>query len=871
MNAEGNLLGVDSGNVTFLSGTGGSTISLSFEGSGIAATDLDGPFYVKNLILWGNGRNFTICGEYATKPYSIKQWGGTPRHKPRYDFVDKAWSFKEGSTATIRVAGGDAAGACSMQMYLTYNTAAAADLDLANGTVDGVKPKGGLKFPLTLSWAAGETGEKVVEIPIKADAAIEDNEFFTLQLCDPAGMQLGDYRVCTVTIQDRNTKATLADGIGNQSLKPSTSGAGKWYAVESWMADPAEPDRMMFVQSPELLTGSTSTFSFGSIKGAGSLYFDLKFIGETGNGASYVEVYSGKNKLGTITCSANGEGWNTWHVDTETTGTHNFTLVLTQGADRNSHVRISNVVWRPSDTSSYSAINISTYPEGAGVVSGAGTYANGTKINFNAIPRPGYTFVGWYRTSGALFGSKTKMSVNMTGSADFIAVFSKAPYVRGLADPASAGKVSGSGPCASGKKVTLKATANKGYVLAGWFNERDDRISQTASLVVDNSAKPAKPSATSFVISNVVSDVTYYARFVTVAEDVASIACSVGGLVFPEGDSPTLDASVPCGVRLDWPVLTSGLSQTSAKVAGLPAGLKFNAVTGCIEGAPTTPSKTDKTGNVVPSAVKITVTTAGKSSKVFLVNLTVTAMPAAVVGTFNGFVSEYDSNEHIYYRGTSYASFTLTTTAAGKITAKAVSPKGTVSFTANCWDEIVDEGQYAVMLTARTGEMLYLYVDSVPEYWNGVNHSYGYLMGGSYGSEWLYVEAQRSSFLKAGKDYEHPDAVELAKAMQGTYKFDATYTGDGEYTLVRSTAKTATLSVTIKNTGAVTVAGTLPGTSYKVSGAGVLRVYPLEKMADVYVCGASGKIVNIMIELDASIGDDGSVALTGYAFVNLME
>ena len=165
-----------------------------------------------------------------------------------------------------------------MQMYLTYNTAAAADLDLANGTVDGVKPKGGLKFPLTLSWAAGETGEKVVEIPIKADAAIEDNEFFTLQLCDPAGMQLGDYRVCTVSIQDRNTKATLADGIGNQSLKPSTSGAGKWYAVESWMADPAEPDRTMFVQSPDLLTGSTSTFSFGSIKGAGSLYFDLKFI-----------------------------------------------------------------------------------------------------------------------------------------------------------------------------------------------------------------------------------------------------------------------------------------------------------------------------------------------------------------------------------------------------------------------------------------------------------------------------------------------------------------------------------------------------------------------------------------------------------------
>jgi len=335
---------------------------------------------------------------------------------------------------------------------------------------------------------------------------------------------------------------------------------------------------------------------------------------------------------------------------------------------------------------------------------------------------------------------------------------------------------------------------------------------------------------------------------------------------------PTIDVTVPCGVRVDWPVVTLGLSQTTAKVAGLPAGLKFNAKTGAIEGAPSAPSKTaSKTGKVVPSVVKITVTTAGKSSKVFQVNLTVTAMPSQVIGTFNGFVSPYDDEENVFYRKWSAASFTLTTTSAGKISAKAVSPKGTVTFTANYWDEVKDGTMYFVLMTARTGEVLPLYVDSAPKYWNGSNQSFGYLRGGSYGAAYWYVEAQRSSFLKSGKEYEHPVAIDMATSMQGTYKFNATYNGNGEYNLVQSADKAAKLSVAIKKTGAVTLAGTLPGTSYKVSGSGMLRVYPSSSEAQIFVCGTSGKTINVMIILDAVLGEDGKVALTGNAYVNTMQ
>ena len=193
-----------------------------------------------------------------------------------------------------------------------------------------------------------------------------------------------------------------------------------------------------------------------------------------------------------------------------------------------------------------------------------------------------------------------------------------------------------------------------------------------------------------------------------------------------------------------------------------------------------------------------------------------------------------------------------------------------MSFSANCWDEI-DNGLYFVLMTARTGEMLLLYVESEPQYWNGSNQAFGYLKGGSYGSDWLYVEAQRSSFLKSGKDYEHPEALSLAKSMQGTYKFNAAYKGDGEYELVQSTDKTATLSVAIKNTGAVTLSGTLPGTSYKVSGSGVLRVYPSIYEAEVFVCGASGKSINVMVILNANLSENGKTVMTGSAYVNVVK
>ena len=416
-------------------------------------------------------------------------------------FIDAEIFTEEGSNAVVCVSGGNAEKASSVKVYLTYNTAVAADLDLAKGEIDDETPKGGLKFPLTLSWEAGEIGEKVVTIPVKTDKTVEDDEFFTLQLAEPVGMELGEGSVCTVTIHDPG-------------------------------------------------------------------YDDIA----------------------------------------------------------------------------------------AKVAAGTATKAEKS---------------AWDKLQKA-----------------------KAPYVRGLADPANAGKVSGSGLCAAGKKVTLKATANKGFVFLGWTAAQipldgdrlvigaQDYVATTASLVIDRTAKPAKDTATSTTITGVDGDVTYYANFITSGEDAAAISLSVNdGTSLGQAASQSLSTNVMAGVALSWPVAADALTATTINVSGLPAGLKFTAKdilkkgskdeveipANTIYGAPTAASAIDKkTGLPKPSEVKITVTTAGKSSVTYLVKLTVDPLPAWAVGAFEGAVEEGTGNGESAFAEASAAALALADKSADK-------------------------------------------------------------------------------------------------------------------------------------------------------------------------------------------------------------
>ena len=305
----------------------------------------------------------------ATYTVTDGKWQGMTVKLPPMEFAVSEVQADESSAVEVRVFGGSLDVLSSVKLYLTYNTATVADIDLAKGEIDGVTPKGGLKFPLTLSWEAGDIREKVVTIPTKADKAVEDDEFFTLQLAAPVGMELGEATVCKVTIRD---------------------------------------------------TG----------------YDDLA----------------------------------------------------------------------------------------AKVAAGTATKAEQS---------------AWDKLQKA-----------------------KAPYILGLAEPADAGKVAGSGLCAAGKKVTLKATPAKGFVFNGWY-DGDTLLSQSASY--------------SYVMPS--SDKTLTAKFATEAEDAESLKVVVSD------DSTDTDGSY----ELDLGGCVTSVSAPKLAVSGLPAGLKYDAKTMKISGKATKP------------------------------------------------------------------------------------------------------------------------------------------------------------------------------------------------------------------------------------------------------------------------------------------
>ncbi len=363
-----------------------------------AAIDVDGQTLSLRFTLGGlsvalDGEE--VSGSWESPPGADDEpWESDVLREGECVFVVADTIVSEDSAAAISVWGGSFDAASSVKVYLVYNTAVAADVDLAKGAIDGVVPKGGLKFPLTLNWKAGEVGEKGISIPVKKDTVVEMDEFFTLQLADAQGMALGEDRVCTVKIHD----------------------------------------------------------------------------------PGYDEL-AAKIKAGTA-----------------------------------------------------------------------------TKAEQTA----------WDKLQKA-----------------------KAPYACVLADPADAGKVTGGGLYAAGKKVTLKATANKGYVFAGWIARAESASYQTedGALALLNGQYPRSPSV-SFTMP--AEDVALMAMFATTAEDAESLKIAVADMTTEtDGTIGTLGTD---GVRaFDLGACVTSLSLPKLAVSGLPPGLKFDAKTNKILGQATKP------------------------------------------------------------------------------------------------------------------------------------------------------------------------------------------------------------------------------------------------------------------------------------------
>ena len=107
-----------------------------------------------------------------------------------------------------------------------------------------------------------------------------------------------------------------------------------------------------------------------------------------------------------------------------------------------------------------------------------------------------------------------------------------------------------------------------------------------------------------------------------------------------------------------------------------------------IYGTPTAGSKTDKNGKPVPSNVKVTVTTAGKSSVTYVIALTVDALPAWAVGNFDGCVGNGESAS-AEATADKQGTVSLTIATSGKISGKILEGGKTWTLSAAWFDEAV--------------------------------------------------------------------------------------------------------------------------------------------------------------------------------------
>jgi len=115
-----------------------------------------------------------------------------------------------------------------------------------------------------------------------------------------------------------------------------------------------------------------------------------------------------------------------------------------------------------------STINAVAQPAGGGLImSGSGTYINGTKATAIVYPSPGYLFAGW-STNGVTMSTNTTASFTVTTNTTLFAIFNPTFAVSLTALPAAGGSVTGAGTYLALTSVNAVAHTNAGYNFVNW-------------------------------------------------------------------------------------------------------------------------------------------------------------------------------------------------------------------------------------------------------------------------------------------------------------------------------------------------------------------------------------------------------------------
>lgn len=135
----------------------------------------------------------------------------------------------------------------------------------------------------------------------------------------------------------------------------------------------------------------------------------------------------------------------------------------------------------------------------------------------------------------------------------------------------------------AGKQFALAATANAGYVFAGWYYDVD-ATGRTFSNEVELVGADFRTANGRYLIPSDKDAVTLNARFVTPADDM--LYFDIGELF---GAGGTSSANIETGGEINTNLTVQSMSLPTIAISGLPAGLVFNQSTLTLSGTVSAP------------------------------------------------------------------------------------------------------------------------------------------------------------------------------------------------------------------------------------------------------------------------------------------
>ena len=239
----------------------------------------------------------------------------------------------------------------------------------------------------------------------------------------------------------------------------------------------------------------------------------------------------------------------------------NYTGTITTGAtNKFRSAMVANYVF---SFTTIPQLKVSSSPLAGGTSTGAGTFAQGSKVTVSAIPATGYTFTNWTDSGTATVASTSPnyqytMSGNRTLVANFAAVIAGNFAVNLSSNPAAGGITNGAGSYNAGSTVAITTTPNAGYSFVNWTEN---------GIAVSTSSN--------FQITALAANRTFVANFSSVASSQFAVVLSsnpaLGGTTsgsgaFNSGTSVTVVATQNIGYTFtNWiDVSTGTIASTSA-------------------------------------------------------------------------------------------------------------------------------------------------------------------------------------------------------------------------------------------------------------------------------------------------------------------